>query len=69
MTERVKFPEFELEGPRCRRPRCSGVLVSHADRQSKEFFRRCSECGAESDRESASRVIQRFLRLWASIRV
>ena len=62
------FPEFELVGPPCEVPGCSGILVDTMSLKTKEFFKRCSECGEEFNRMPAiektawaKRVIQRVL--------
>lgn len=66
---RVEFPTFELAGPPCEVPGCSGVLVDHISLKSKDFFRKCATCGTEFHRVPgieklawAKRVIGRILR-------
>jgi len=44
MTERVKFPEFELVGPKCKEPGCDGVLVFTMDKQLRHCWHQCSKC-------------------------
>lgn len=71
----VEIPMFELVGPPCKStPGCKGVLVDtlttgRATRAPKEFFQRCSQCRAETNRQPAhekfawaKRTIERILR-------
>jgi hypothetical protein len=50
MTKRVKFPEFELQGPKCDKPNCNGVLVDHMELITTKLFKRCSVCKTKYDR-------------------
>jgi hypothetical protein len=58
MTHPVPFPMFELVGPPCLDTSCKGVLVDHLDRTTKDFFRRCSVCNAESSRMPAEEALK-----------
>lgn len=62
-------PQFELVGPLCEVPGCSGILVDTMSLKTKEIWKQCSECKAEFYRMSgadalgaATRVIQRVLK-------
>jgi hypothetical protein len=63
--KRVAFPTFELVGPPCPKPPCKGVLVDHMSLHARprEFFRRCSQCGTETDRQPAAEKLAWVKRL------
>ena len=66
--KRVDFPMFELVGPPCEAPGCSGVLVDTMSLKTKECWKQCATCKAEFYRMSgkdalgyAVRTIDRVL--------
>lgn len=54
----VPYPVFELVGPSCLDPTCKGVLVDRVGLQSKDFYRECSVCKAESGRMPAAEKLK-----------
>jgi hypothetical protein len=62
MTDHLKFPVFELVGPPCEEPGCTGVLVDHVTLKSQEFFRRCAVCGREFHRMPAQEKLDAAVR-------
>ena len=54
---RVATPLFELVGPPCEAPECSGVLVDTMSLKTKEWWKQCSVCKAEFYRMSGSEAL------------
>lgn len=40
----VKFPLFELCGPKCTVDGCDGILVTHLVNKTHKLYRKCSKC-------------------------
>jgi hypothetical protein len=49
-SKRVLVPEFELSGPPCQKLGCDGVLINCLSLNTKEFYKKCSECQTEFNR-------------------
>lgn len=67
MTQHVEFPQFELMGPRCSTEGCKGVLVDHLSLQSKDFYRKCSVCQQEFDRQPAQQKLDEAIETIESV--
>lgn len=68
MTTKVTFPTFELSGPPCENPGCSGVLVPSIHLKTQMAYEKCSVCGTEFHKMTAKekmgwavRTIERVL--------
>lgn len=46
-NERVSFPMFELVGDPCPKEGCEGVLIETVSIETKDYFKKCSECKGE----------------------
>lgn len=56
--ERVPFPMFELVGPKCDQPDCTGVKVSTVNLYGEKMhFNKCSKCGVETERTPAAQKL------------
>ena len=51
MSKRVKFPEFELVGPKCRDKNCKGILVITMNLKFQDVHYVCSECKKRFEKE------------------
>ena len=49
-TEKVPYPLFEIVGPPCPAPGCSGVLTPIMSLKTKEWFYECHICHGEFNR-------------------
>jgi len=64
---RVDVPQFELVGPPCEAPGCSGVLVLTTCLRTKDVFKQCSKCRSEFYRMTGQEALAWTKRTFARV--
>ena len=57
MGKRVDVPMFELVGPPCEAPGCSGVLVLTTCLKTKDVWNQCATCKAQFNRMTGAEAL------------